>query len=311
VEITIADSAASSSVEAALGFISGVAPNVAAAVVESLQFGLVAELAPEELERLLSALTHTGVRFRQSQASFAPDQHAIRFAFDARFAAKLATVLTVAVGAAFMGVPVISWLGLPVALVLCWGVIERVPSVIQVPQILVEENLAAVDRTVWNELAVARRGIKGAEARAAVDGCLSALCAVIDQIRGGGWHLARADFSTLDHEAHVLLRRSVRLAAAADRVAQACEQPDLPAERLSRLAIARREMFSALRAIEQKLGALRLSLVELRGLEASHEGLSAVTTRVTELQEAVETGLKLSALAVEDSTRISRVPGEA
>lgn len=197
-EVTIADSAASSRVEAALGFMSGVAPDLAEAVVDGLQFGLVADLAPEELERLLLALAHTGVRFRQSQVSPMSGQRAIRFAFDARFVAELATVLVVAVATAFMGVPVVPWLGVPVALVLCWGIIDRVPHVIQIPETLVEENLAAVDRTVWNELAVARRGIKGPEARAAANGCLGALCAVIDQIRSGGWHLARTDFSNLN-----------------------------------------------------------------------------------------------------------------
>ncbi len=303
VELTISDSSASSSVEIALGFMSGAAPDLAAAVVDSLQFALVADLAPDELERLLSGLAHTGVRFRQSRVSPTPGQHTIRYAFDARFAVKLATVLAAAVATAIMGVPVVSWLGVPVALALCWGIIDRVPNAIQIPPSLVEENLAGVDRTVWNELAVTWRSIKGDDARAAANGCLSALCAVIEQIRGGGWHLVRADFSSLDRDAHALLLRSVRLAAAADRVAQACDPPGVPSRRLSRLTTARREMFAALGAIEQKLDALRRSLVELSGLEASREGLGAVATRLTEIQVAVETGLELSALVVEDSIR--------
>jgi hypothetical protein len=70
-------------------------------------------------------------------------------------------------------------------------------------------------------------------------------------------------------------------------------------------------MFDALGAIEQKLDALRLSLVELSGLEASNEGLSAVTRRVTEIQAAVETGLKLSATAIEDGTHSAHMRAEA
>jgi hypothetical protein len=63
---------------------------------------------------------------------------------------------------------------------------------------------------------------------------------------------------------------------------------------------ARRELFAALDMIEQKLDALRASLVELSGLEAHSEGLAAAMSRVTEIQVAVETGLELSALAVEE-----------
>jgi hypothetical protein len=256
-EITILDSAASSRVQIALGHLCGAAPEVVAAVVDSLQFGLVAELASEELDCMLSALAHTGVRFRQSTASFAPGRCAIRFAFDVRFAAKVVTVLALAVATSFMGVPLVSWLGVAVALVLCWSIIDRAPNVIQIPRFLVEEKLAGVDRVVWNELSVERRSIKGPEARAAASGCLWALCALIGQIRSDGWHLARKDFSNLDHDAHALLRRSVRLAAAADRVAQACEQTGISSPRLTKLATARREMFAALGAIEQKLEALR------------------------------------------------------
>jgi hypothetical protein len=308
-EITIADSAASSRVELALGLLCGSAPEVVAAVVDSLQFGLVAELAPEERDRMLSALAHTGVRFRQSTTSLAPGRRAIRFAFDVNFAAKVVTVMALAVATSFMGFPLVSWLGVAVALVLCWSVIDRVPNVIQIPRILVEEKLAGVDRVVWNELAVERRSIKGPEAQAAASGCLWALCALIGQIRSDGWHLARTDFSSLDHDAHALLRRSVRLAAAADRVAQACDQAGISSPRLTKLATARREMFAALRAIEQKLEALQSSLVELAGLQATQVGLSAITTRVTEIQEAVERGLEMSELAVEDSNRLSHVRG--
>jgi Ni,Fe-hydrogenase III large subunit len=66
-------------------------------------------------------------------------------------------------------------------------------------------------------------------------------------------------------------------------------------------------MFAALRAIEQKLEVLRSSLVELAGLQATQVGLSAITSRVTEIQEAVESGLEMSELAVEDSNRLSYV----
>jgi hypothetical protein len=38
-------------------------------------------------------------------------------------------------------------------------------------------------------------------------------------------------------------------------------------------------------------------------------GLSAITTRVTEIQVAVESGLEMSELAVEDSNRLSHARG--
>jgi hypothetical protein len=308
IELTIPDTEASSRVEIALQLMTGAPRDLVRAVVDKLQFGVMTDAAPEELERLFAALSNIGVRFRQSTVNVTPGQHTVRFAFDARFAVQLLAVFAVAVGAVFLGAPVVGWLGVPVAMVVCWGSVERVPQALELVTGFADQSLGAVDRAVWNELGAQRRSIRSVQGQAAADRCLVALCGVIDQIRGGGWHLTRQDFSSLDQDAHTLLRRSFRLAAAADRVAQACEQPGLPTQRATRLVTARREMFAALSAIEHKLEALRHSLIELSGIEASNEELIAATTRVTEIQVAVETGLELSALAGDEPNRESRRP---
>ncbi|HWZ92923.1 MAG TPA: hypothetical protein VNW92_28855 [Polyangiaceae bacterium] len=283
-----------------MGLITGAPSDLVQAVASRLSLGLIAELANDELQPIFAALSSVGVRFRQSKVHPTAVGHSLRFAFTGRLLLELVIVLAVAVASYFFGSPVASSLALPVALTMCWQAAARIPHALEIPQSLVDEKLGVLDRNVWAELAVARRGIRGAEARVAADRCLSALCAVIEEIRGGAWHLIRSDFSHLDQDAHALLRQTFRLAAAADRVALACDRPGLPASRLARLAIARREMFAALSAIEVKLEALRFTLVELSGLEARNDGLLAVTTRVTEIQVAVETGLDLSALAVEE-----------
>jgi len=275
-----------------------------------LQLDLVAELAPEELDQLSAALSELGVSFRQSQQIPLHAQYTLRFDFDARLAFRFLVVLMVAAGSAFLGLTGIAWLALPVALALCWGAVERIPHALEIPRSFVDTKLAAVDRTLWNELSALRRGIKGPQGAGAAQRCLTALCAIIEQIRSGGLHLTRADFASLDADAHTLLRRSFRLAAAADRVAQACAEPGLSTQRPPRLASASQEMFAALSGIERKLQALRLSLVELSGLEARNEGWLSATTRLTEIQVAVETGLELSKLASEPPGRQSRLLDE-
>jgi hypothetical protein len=300
VELTIPDGEASPRVELGLALMTGTTRDHVHALAARSQFGLVGHLGEEELHSLYSALSSIGVRFRRSNISPSAGQYTLRFKPSARFMARVATVAAVAVTTAAMGVPAVSWLGLPVAGLLVWDVTARVPDLLELSLSFVEEKLGAVDRAVWNELAVSRRSIKGPEAAAAAQRCATSLCSVIEQLRSAGAHLIRADFANLDYDAHALLRRSFRLAAAADRVTLACEQRGLPAARLARLTTARRELFAALDTIEQKLDALRVSLVELSGLEAHNEGLAAAMTRVTEIQVAVETGLELSALAVEE-----------
>ncbi|MEI9936388.1 MAG: hypothetical protein WDO69_04105 [Pseudomonadota bacterium] len=302
VELKVMDSEVSR-LESALLLMTGAPRESVRAIVERLQLELVAELTAAELDQLSAALSQLGVSFRQSQLTPTLTQHSLRFEFDAHFLLRLAVVLSVAVGTAFLGASAISWLALPVILVHCWGAVERIPHALEIPRSFVEEKLGAVDRTVWNELTVVRRGIKGPEGASAARRCLAPLAAIIEQIRSGGLHLTRADFSNLDHDAHALLRRSFRLAAAADRVARACAEPSLSAQRPPRLASASREMFAALAGIEHKLEALRLSLVELSGFEARNEGWSGATTRLTEIQVAVETGLELSVFASEEASR--------
>jgi len=293
VELTIPDGDASPRVELALALMTGAAREHVRALAQRRQFGLTGQVGEEELHSLYSALSTLGVRFRRSSLSPSTGQYTVRFKPSARFLARVATVTAVAVTTAALGVSAVSWLGLPVVGLLVWDVTERIPELLEVSSTFVEEKLGAVDRAVWNELAVTRRGIKGPEAGAAAQRCATTLCTVIEQLRGAGLHLIRADFAALDYDAHALLRRSFRLAAAADRVTLACEQRGLTAARLARLNTARRELFAALDMIEQ-------SLVELSGLEAHSEGLAAAMSRVTEIQVAVETGLELSALAVEE-----------
>jgi uncharacterized tellurite resistance protein B-like protein len=55
------------------------------------------------------------------------------------------------------------------------------------------------------------------------------------------------------------------------------------------------------------IASIAITRIELSGLEARADGLAATSTRVTELQVAVETGLELSALAQEESARSLRM----
>jgi hypothetical protein len=280
------------------------APNeLVRAVVNRLRLGLLGELAPEERDQLSAALSELGVDVRESQLAAMPTQHTVRFELDAGFAFRFALGLGIAVASAFLGISTLSWLALPVAAVLCWGAVERIPHTLEIPRSIVEAKLGAIDRTVWNELIVVRRGIKGREGAEAAQGCLTTLCAIIEQIRSGGRHLTRLDLANLDADAHALMRRNCRLAAAADRVAQACAEPGASAQNAAKLASAKQEMFAALASIEYKLEALRLSLVELSGLEARNEGCIAATARLTEIQVAVETGLELSQLTSDEPNR--------
>jgi hypothetical protein len=138
--------------------------------------------------------------------------------------------------------------------------------------------------------------MRSAGAVQALAGLVAALCGVIEQLRSGGLHLIRADFRSLDQDAHALLRRALRLAVAADRLEFASKQ-DVPTERKARLTVAAGEIHAALVELERKLVALSATLVQLRGLEASGEQLAGVTSRVAELQITAETALELSGFA--------------
>ena len=309
IELAVTDSEAAR-LESTLMMLSGAPRELVRPMVDRMQLDLIAELAPEELDQLSAALSELGVSFRQTQQVPMFAQHTLRFEFDTRLVFRFLVVLAIAAGSAFVGLAAIAWLGLPVFMALCWGAVERIPHALEVPQSVVDTKLGALDRTLWHELSVVRRGIRGPRAAEAAQRCLAALCAIIAQIRSGGLHLTRADFASLDADAHALLRRSFRLAAAADRVAQACAEPGLSAQSPPRLASASREMFTALAGIEHKLQALRLSLLELSGLEARNEGWLSATTRLTEIQVAVETGLELSTLAGEPAARQPRMLDE-
>ena len=300
IELSIPELESAARVEVGLALITGAPSATLRAVMEGTRFGLIANVNDEELQGLCAALSNSGLRFRRSSLGPTAGQYSLRLAAGHGLWARLGAVLCVALGCAGFGVPLVSWAAVPVAALLIWGAIERVPDSLEVTPAFVEEKLAAVDRTVWSELVVTRRGIRSAEGVAAAERCCFSLCVVIDQIRSNGAHLVRADYANLDHDAHALLRRSVRLAAAHDRVALACAQPNMPESRSARLRTARREMLSALAIIEHKLEALRLSLIELDGLEARNEDLASVMSRVTEIQVAVETGLELSSLASEE-----------
>jgi hypothetical protein len=308
-ELNVMDSEASR-LESALMLMTGAPPSLLRAIVERSKLELVGDLSSHELDHLCAAFAQLGVSFRKTPAVPTLGQYTLRFEFDTRLMIRLGVVLGIAMASALLGLPTLAWLGLPVLAVLCWGAVERIPNALELSRSFVEQKLGAIDHAVWHELSVLRRGIKEPAGAEAAQRCLAPLCAIIEQIRTGGLHLTRADFASLDGDAHALLRRSVRLAAAADRVMQAGAQSSPSAPSAVRLASAGREMFAALSDIEHKLDALRVSLLELSGFEARNEGWLAATTRLTEIQVAVETGLELSILASDEANRQQRMLGE-
>lgn len=270
------------------------------------ELSLFGALAADELDCLSAALSGADLRFRPSAIVPDPSRRSERFVLDTRLSLQVGSVVALAGGAAWAGVPIVAWLGVPVVVALGWASTERVPTTFALDAQLVDERLGPVDRAVWNELGVIARGLRRDDGRAAARRCLVLLCSVIERIRAHGLHLVRPDFASLDGDAHALMRRSLRLVAAADRAAEAAEEPGLSEPRRARLETARRELFAALSNVEQKLDALRLSLVELSGLTARADGLAAASTRLTELQVAVETGLELSSLTHEEPARSLR-----
>ena len=270
-------------------------------VSERGQFSLVGNLSAAEQETLYSALAALGLRFRQVTTFLVADSSSVRLAFDLRLLLQLSVVLAGFGLALFWGVSWLSFLSVPVAAVLVLGSVERIPHSLTIAGNLVDEKLASVDRTIWQELVTLRRGIKSPEAVQAATRCSAALSTVVEQLRKDGLHLTRADYALLDQDAHALFRRSIRLAAAADRVSLAAEQAGAQTPRRLRLLSAHQEMFAALALVEQKLHGLYVSLVELSGLDANNELLLGATSRVTELQVTVETALELNAIAAESS----------
>jgi hypothetical protein len=265
-------------------------------VCEQVQVDLVAQLSQAERERLFSLLANLGARFRESKTFVNPEASSLRFALDRGLIVRSVILAGVAVALLSLGWTLLAWLAVPVAAVMVLGQLERIPAALAISARAVDEHLGAAARGSWREASILRGGIRSEDAPATLAGLVSALCGVIEQIRSGGLHLIRADFRTLDHDAHALLRGALRLAVAADRLEYARKQ-DVSTERKARLTVASREIHAALVELERKLVALHASLVQLSGLEASSEQLAGVTSRVAELQVTAETALELSGLS--------------
>lgn len=264
-------------------------------VCEQAQVGLVAQLSQAERERLFSLLANLGARFRESKVFVNPEAGSLRFTLDRGLIVRGVILAGVAVTMLSLGLTLLSWLAAPIAAVVIWGQLERIPGALEIPTRAVDEHLGAAARGPWREASILRGSMRSEGAVRALAGLVAAMCGVIEQIRSGGLHLIRGDFRSLDHDAHALLRRALRLAIAADRLELAGSQ-DVPTERKARLTAASKEIHSVLGELERKLVALHASLVQLSGLEASSEQLVDVTSRVAELQITAETALELSGL---------------
>lgn len=262
---------------------------------EQAQVSLVAELSQPEKERLFSLLANLGARFRESKTFVNPEASSLRFVLDRGAVVRGLVLVGIAVAMLSFGLTLMSYLAVPVAAVMIWGQVERVPDAVEIPTRAVDEQLGPAARSPWREAAILRDSMRSEAAVRALGGLVAALCRVIEQIRSGGLHLIRADFRSLDQDAHALLRRALRLAVAAERLELAGKQ-DAPPERKARLMAASREIHAALAELERKLVVLHTSLVQLSGLDASNEQLAAVTSRVAELQITAETALELSGL---------------
>jgi len=262
---------------------------------EQAQVHLTVQVSQAERERLFSLLANLGARFRESKTFVDPGQSSLRLDVDRGLVLRVVILAAVAAALMISGWTMLACLAAPIAAVVVWGRLERIPHALEVPTRAVDEQLGAVARGPWREASILRGSMSGETAVLALAGLVAALCGVIEQIRSGGLHLMRADFRSLDQDAHALLRRALRLALAADRLELAGKQ-DLPTERKTRLSVASKEIHSALLELERKLVALRASLVQLSGLEASGEQLAGVTSRVAELQITAETAIGLSGL---------------
>jgi hypothetical protein len=284
---------------------------VAQRVSERGKLSLVGNLSAPEQEILESALTALGLRFSQVTRFVVAESSSVRLALDARSLIQLGVVILGFVLALYFDVRWLSFLSVPVAAVLVLATLERIPHTLTISSSIADEKLGAVDRAVWQALVTVRRGIKSSEALEVATRCSAILTTVVEQLRKDGLHLTRTDFALLDQDAHALFRRSMSLAAAADRVSLAAEQTPEPGPRKARLLSARQEMFAALALVERKLHALYASLVEFRGLDASNEALLGATSRVTELQVTVETALELNSVFAESREVSShRLPGD-
>lgn len=262
---------------------------------EQAQVSLVAELSQPEKERLFSLLANLGARFHESKTFVDPEASSLRFVLDRGLLVRGLILVGVAVAMLSFGLTLMSCLAAPVAAVMIWGQLERIPDAVEIPRRAVDEHLGPAARGPWREASILRDSIRSEAAVRALGGVVAALCGVIEQIRSGGLHLIRADFRSLDHDAHALLRRALRLAVGADRLELAA-RPDAPPERKAHLIAASREIYSALAELERRLLVLHASLVQLSGLDASNEQLAAITSRVAELQITAETALELSSL---------------
>ena len=262
---------------------------------EQPQIHLVAQLSQAERERLFSLLAGLGARFRESKTFVNPQGSSLRFAFDRGLVVRGVVLVGIAVMLVSFGWTLLAGLAVPVAAVMLGGQLERIPDALELPPRAVDEHLGAAARAPWREASVLRGAMHSEGAAQTLAGLVTALCGVIEQIRSGGLNLMRADFRSLDNDAHALLRRALRLAVAAERVELAGRQ-EVPTERKARLTVASGEIRAALTDLERKLVAVHASLVQLRGLEASNEQLAGVTSRVAELQVTVEAALERSGL---------------
>jgi hypothetical protein len=274
-------------------------------VCEQVQVDLVAQLSQAERERLFSLLANLGARFRESKTFVNPGGASLRFALDRGLIVRSLILAGVAVALLSSGWTLLACLAVPVAAVIVWGKLERIPDALELSARAVDEHLGAAARGRWREASILRGGIRSEGAAATLAGPVAALCGVIEEIRSGGRHLIRTDFRSLDHDAHALLRGALRLAVAADRLESASVQ-DVPSELKARLRVASGEIHAALVELERKLVALHASLVQLSGLEASSEQLAGVTSRVAELQVTAERALELSGLSRAELESVTR-----
>jgi hypothetical protein len=247
-----------------------------------------------ERDMLTSALSAAGAAVRAHSAPAGAGGRTARLTLDARLVAQVLVVAGVAVAGHFAGAPSVPWLAVPAIGALFLSNIELAERAFDVPPGVVEEKLGGVESAAWQEATAVRRKIEDPEAISAVRECVAVLRELVERLRDGGRHLVLADAGLLDRDLHVLLRQSLRLAAAIDRVSAASELADRAPERRARLLATRTEMLKALDGIVQKLNALKISVVELHGMEARNEILVGASARLNDIQVAVEKGIELA-----------------
>jgi len=255
------------------------------AAVARDRFGLEIDATEEQKMRLIAALCATRAMCTLTDQA-APDHGAgVHWSFARPFPEKLGATVVIGVAALATGVPLVPGAALLTALYLGVRALRLVPHRLTVQCEIAERRLLVLDDTTFAEAHRALRGALDAGIRDAIRTLVDHAAEILWLFRAEGAHLHNPEIGRLDDQLVQTLRRSLVLAAGADRLMPDAKgyrgrDPGELSRRLAEVEAGLDQVWSSLRAMRgahahappEALAATRKALQEVRrGVDDANE----------------------------------------